>query len=57
MKKTAAVKHFGSVIKLAAALGIARNSIYQWKETIPQGRAFQLHVLTKGKLKVSEKQK
>ncbi|MFM5008152.1 Cro/CI family transcriptional regulator [Aeromonas veronii] len=51
MKKHDAVQHYGSVVQLAAALGIKPQSVSQWGETIPQGRAYQLELMTGGQLK------
>lgn len=55
MTKSEAIAHFGSVRKLADALGLNHvQSIYQWPEDgIPTGRQFQIQVLTKGKLKAT----
>lgn len=44
------VEHFGSRAALARALGVTRSAIYQWSE-IPEPRAYQIEVLTKGKIK------
>lgn len=51
MRTSAAIKHFGSPAKLAEALGITVQAIYQWGETVPKGREFEIHVLTDGALK------
>lgn len=50
------IKHFGGVTKLARALGCASQAISQWKrlQTIPEGRAYQIQVLSKGRFKTSE---
>lgn len=50
MKTAEAITHFGSIPALARALGIARQAIYQWGETVPVGRAFQIQVITNGVL-------
>lgn len=54
MKKSDAIKHFGGIVQLAEVLGIRPQAISQWSENIPLGRAYQLQILTKGKLKVSD---
>lgn len=54
MKKNEAVKHYGGVVQLAAALGIKPQSVSQWGETIPQGRAYQIELMTGGKLKAEQ---
>lgn len=51
MKTESAVKHFGSKAAIADAIGIKRSAVSQWDETIPKGRAYQIEVLTGGKLK------
>lgn len=51
MKKHEAVRHYGGVVQLAVALGIKPQSVSQWGETIPQGRAYQIELMTGGKLK------
>ena len=52
MKKEDAVRHFGGVSALADALGIRPASVSEWGELIPEGRAYQLQVLTAGALRV-----
>ena len=51
MKTAAAVDHFGSMRALADALDITVQAIYQWGDAVPEGRAFQIEVLTRGALK------
>lgn len=53
MQKSAVLKHFGTVTATAKALGISHVAVSKWSETIPQGRAYQIEVLTGGKLKAS----
>jgi len=53
MKTELAVDYFGTKAAIADALGIKRSAVSQWGETIPQGRAYQIEVLTGGKLKAS----
>lgn len=52
MKKDTAIEHFGSASALADALGIRPASVSEWGELVPEGRAYQLQVLTGGKLSV-----
>jgi DNA-binding transcriptional regulator YdaS (Cro superfamily) len=54
MNKTDVIKHFGSKSAVARALGITPQAVYDWPEKIPIGRAFQIQVLTNGKLKVQQ---
>lgn len=49
MTKEQAVAHFGGVPRLAEALGIQRQAIYQWDE-IPELRQLQIERLTDGAL-------
>ncbi|OCA62788.1 Cro/Cl family transcriptional regulator [Aeromonas piscicola] len=53
MQKSAVLEHFGTVTATAKALGISHVAVSKWSETIPQGRAYQIEVLTGGKLKAS----
>ncbi|OZG42989.1 Cro/Cl family transcriptional regulator [Aeromonas sp. A35_P] len=56
MKKTDVLNHFGGVSKTAKALGINMATVSCWGETIPKGRAYQIEVLTGGKLKAEPAQ-
>ena len=51
MRKHDAITHFGGVTATAQALGISHAAVVKWGETIPQGRAYQIEVLTGGALK------
>lgn len=51
MRKTDVVKHFGSQKAVAEALGLTEAAISAWDDDIPKGRAYELQVLTGGKLK------
>ncbi|WDL80814.1 Cro/Cl family transcriptional regulator [Aeromonas bestiarum] len=53
MKKIDAIDHFGGANKLAQALGCKPQAISQWSDLVPQGRAYQIEVLTGGKLKAN----
>ena len=53
MKKSDAVKHFGSEEALQEALGISRQAIEKWGEVIPLTSAVPLEALTRGKLRVN----
>lgn len=52
MLKSEAVKHFGTALALARALGISSASVSEWGEYVPEGRAYQLQVMTAGALRV-----
>jgi len=51
MRKREAIKHFGGVRQLAAALNIWPTAVSQWGDTIPPRRAYEIERLTKGKLR------
>lgn len=51
MRKHDAITHFGGVTATAKALGISHAAVVKWGDTIPQGRAYQIEVLTGGALK------
>lgn len=54
MRKTDAVKHFGSEIDIARALNITKQAVNAWKSVIPWGSALELQHLTGGKLRRDE---
>jgi len=51
VKTADVIAHFGSVSAVADALGISPQAIYQWGELVPQGRTFQIQILTNGSLR------
>jgi hypothetical protein len=53
VKTAEAIAHFRSVRALAEALDISVQAVYDWGEEIPTGRAYQLQVITDGKLMVA----
>lgn len=55
MKKSDVISYFGGSCNTAKALGITHPSVSGWGEIIPQGRAYQIEKITKGKLKVNPK--
>lgn len=56
MKKSDAVAYFGSSVKLAKAINVSKGAVSQWGEVIPLGRACQIELITKGKLKAQAQQ-
>ena len=54
MKKTDVVKHFGSIAAVAEALDLARSSVYDWGEIIPEGAAYKIQVITGGTMRVNQ---
>lgn len=51
MKTADVIAHFGSIRAVADALKVTPQAIYQWGELVPQGRTFQIQVLTRGVLR------
>lgn len=50
------IAFFGTQQKTADALGLAQPTVASWKENgIPVPRQYQIQVVSKGKLKVAEK--
>ncbi|WP_421261145.1 Cro/CI family transcriptional regulator [Aeromonas jandaei] len=54
MKKEDAISYFGSAAELARSLNISEPAVSRWGDTIPKGRAYQIEVLTGGKLKAAQ---
>ena len=52
MKKLDVIAFFGGVTKTSKALGISKSAVSLWGEEIPYGRACQVQLVTKGRLKV-----
>ena len=55
MKTQEAIDYFGTLKKLADALGVWPQVIYQWGDTPPMGRQYELEVKTAGALKADTK--
>ncbi|MGY3909641.1 Cro/CI family transcriptional regulator [Aeromonas piscicola] len=55
MQKHDVLEHFGSITAIAKAIGISHAAVSKWDETIPKGRAYQIEVLTDGKLKADSR--
>ena len=56
MKKSDVIEHFGGIQQTADALGIRYQSVYEWPDVVPEGRQYQIQIITGGKLKVIERQ-
>ena len=54
MTKVEVIGFFGSAAATAKALGVTRQAIDQWSESVPLGRQYQIEVMTKGKLKARD---
>lgn len=52
MNKQTVINFFGTQIAVARALGLAKSTISEWPDPIPEGQAWKLQVLTGGKLQV-----
>jgi len=50
VKTEEAIKYFGNQVKLAKALGITKQAVSGWGDTVPVGRAYQLQAVTNGAL-------
>jgi hypothetical protein len=46
-----AIAFFGTKAAIAKALGISKQAINEWDDVVPEGRAYQLEVVTNGALK------
>jgi hypothetical protein len=52
------ISHFGTQQKTANALGLSQSSIAEWKKNgIPEGRQFQIQVITGGALRAAPERK
>lgn len=51
MKTRTVVKHFGSKAAVAKALEISRAAVTRWGDDVPEGRAYQIELITGGALK------
>ncbi len=51
-----AIQHFGSISKLARALGLANPTIYDWLNAgaIPEPRQYQIELATCGRLQADK---
>ena len=55
MKKSEVVEFFGGIQQTADALGIRYQSVREWPEDrVPEGRQFQIQVISKGRLKAAK---
>ena len=51
METKDAIAYYGSIRRLAEALGITTTAVYQWGPRVPELRAFQLERMTGGSLR------
>lgn len=52
MDKSTVFDYFSTAVAVADALGISPQAVAKWGEVVPRGSAYQLEVVTDGKLKV-----
>lgn len=51
MRTKTAIRYFGTAAELARRLGISRQSVHDWQGKVPEGRQYQLEILTNGALR------
>lgn len=51
MKKQDVIKHFGTQLAVAKALGVSAAAVSKWPGLIPELQAMKLERITDGKLK------
>ncbi|ABI71500.1 MULTISPECIES: Cro/CI family transcriptional regulator [Shewanella] len=56
MKTADVIAHFGGQGRLAKVLDVSQPAISKWGDTVPLLRAYQIQVITNGKLKVGNPQ-
>jgi DNA-binding transcriptional regulator YdaS (Cro superfamily) len=52
MLKDDVIAHFGSAVAVARALKITKGAVSQWPSIVPRGSAYQVQVITGGRLQV-----
>lgn len=50
MKKSDAIKHYGSRAAIGRALRIGKAAVSKWPEKVPRPWAAELHIITNGAL-------
>ena len=53
MLKKDVISHYGTSGHAAQALEISRQAVDKWPAVVPEGSAYKLQVITKGKLRVN----
>jgi DNA-binding transcriptional regulator YdaS (Cro superfamily) len=51
MRKSTVIAHFGSAVAAARALGIPRQTVSAWRESVPARYTYELERITAGTLK------
>lgn len=57
MKKDEVIAEFGGVRKLADALGITREAIYQWPAVVPRLRQYEIREILAARTHVEQPEK
>ena len=52
MRTQDVIRHFGGVTAAARALGVTRDAVYKWGDTVPRLRACEIQLRTGGRLTV-----
>lgn len=52
MKKETAIQHFGSAAAVARAINRAPSAVVEWPAIVPEGMAYKIQVITRGRLRV-----
>lgn len=52
MLKSDVIAFFGSAAATGRALGITKGAVSNWPAIVPRGSAYQVEVVTRGKLRV-----
>lgn len=55
MHKDDVIRYFGSVSKSAKALGISKQAVSKWPETVPPVRQYHIELITGGALKADRR--
>jgi len=53
MRKADVHAHYGTLEKIAKAVGISKQGVWMWPDVVPEGHAYKLQFLTHGELKVN----
>ena len=52
MLKSTALKHYGSCAAIARAINRGATAVVNWPKIVPEGMAYKIQVLTKGRVRV-----
>jgi hypothetical protein len=54
MAEAQAIEFYGSQVELGRAIGRSKQAVNGYKEKLPRGVQFEIHVKTQGQLRVDE---